>query len=134
MTARKEWEKRWRAVRAARRQGRPVDGRWYLANGYTVTIKAGEGVKQTRFGFRTYQQPRFVTAYAIASDPTPRPPRLPDGMGGKPLKRERWRAGVLFRGGSLWLGIHWSPYNKRACINLFPCVTVWVTKPGGNPP
>ena len=42
--------------------------------------------------------------------------------------------GTLFRWGSFWVGLHWSPWNKRLCINLLPCVTVWVVFPGGNEP
>lgn len=42
--------------------------------------------------------------------------------------------GVLFRWGSAWVGCHWSPKNKRACINLMPFVTIWITARGGNPP
>ncbi len=49
-------------------------------------------------------------------------------------QQKRWRCGLLFRPGSLWIGIHWSKKNKRWCINLIPCVTFWVTKPGGNTP
>lgn len=45
-----------------------------------------------------------------------------------------WAWGVLVRGGSCWVGCHWSPYNKRACINLIPFVTIWVTAPGGRIP
>ncbi|AGR48101.1 hypothetical protein SmphiM12_469 [Sinorhizobium phage phiM12] len=44
------------------------------------------------------------------------------------------KAGVLFRLGSLWIGAHWSPHNKRLCLNLIPCVTVWITLPGGITP
>lgn len=44
------------------------------------------------------------------------------------------KAGVLFRIASLWVGVHWSSYNKRLCINLVPCVTFWITLPGGNTP
>lgn len=39
--------------------------------------------------------------------------------------------GVLARSGSAWVGYHYSPYNRRVCINLVPCVTVWFTLPGG---
>lgn len=46
----------------------------------------------------------------------------------------RWRFGVLVRKESAWIGVHYSPYNKRWCINLVPFVTVWITKPGGNAP
>lgn len=45
-----------------------------------------------------------------------------------------WQCGVLARWGSFWVGWHWSPYNRRVCINLVPCVTVWVTLKGGNTP
>jgi hypothetical protein len=44
------------------------------------------------------------------------------------------RAGVLFRLASLWVGIHYSRYNRRFCINLVPCITVWITLRGGNTP
>ncbi len=49
-------------------------------------------------------------------------------------RRNKWRVGVVFRKGSLWIGVHYSPFNGRFCINLIPCLTVWVTKPGGNVP
>lgn len=42
--------------------------------------------------------------------------------------------GILFRLSSFWVGAHWSPYNRRWCINLIPCVTVWITRPGGYRP
>lgn len=42
--------------------------------------------------------------------------------------------GLLLRWQSLWMGVHYSPYNKRFCINLIPCVTVWVTLKGGTTP
>lgn len=44
------------------------------------------------------------------------------------------KAGILFRLGSFWIGAHWSPFNKRLCINLVPCVTLWVAPPGGVTP
>ena len=44
------------------------------------------------------------------------------------------RAGILIRPGSLWIGIHWSAYNRRACINLIPFVTIWITGRYGNAP
>lgn len=44
------------------------------------------------------------------------------------------KAGVLFRWESFWVGVHYSPYNKRFCINLVPFVTIWVTQPGGKTP
>lgn len=47
-------------------------------------------------------------------------------------KSNRW--GVLFRWHSWWIGLHWSPGNRRACINLIPLVTLWVTKQDGVAP
>lgn len=44
------------------------------------------------------------------------------------------RAGILFRIGSLWIGAHYSPHNRRWCINVLPCVTLWITLKGGNTP
>lgn len=44
----------------------------------------------------------------------------------------RW--GVKPRLGSLWLGAHWSALNKRLCINILPCVTLWLVWPGGRGP
>lgn len=46
--------------------------------------------------------------------------------------RTRW--GLLFRLSSLWIGVHYSPFNRRWCINLVPCVTLWIALPGGNTP
>jgi hypothetical protein len=43
-------------------------------------------------------------------------------------------AGILIRWYSLWIGVHYSPYNRRFCINLVPCVTLWVCLPGGVAP
>lgn len=50
------------------------------------------------------------------------------------LQTRTLRVGILCRYSSLWVGVHWSSYNKRLCINLFPCVTVWVVFPGGYLP
>jgi hypothetical protein len=44
------------------------------------------------------------------------------------------KAGVLFRIGSLWIGAHYSPYERRWCINFVPCLTLWVCLKGGRPP
>lgn len=44
------------------------------------------------------------------------------------------KAGILFRLSSFWIGCHYSSYYKRACINLVPCVTLWVTLPNGKVP
>lgn len=48
------------------------------------------------------------------------------------LQRAQW--GVLFRWSSLWVGAHWSPHNRRWCVNLLPCVTLWVALKGGKTP
>lgn len=53
-----------------------------------------------------------------------------EGRNGLP----RWRCGWLLNKHSLWMGVHYSTNNKRWCINLIPCVTFWITKPGGNTP
>jgi len=44
------------------------------------------------------------------------------------------KCGILFRKGSLWIGVHWSKGNRRLCINLIPCVTFWITLKYGNVP
>lgn len=44
------------------------------------------------------------------------------------------RVGILPRWGSFWVGAHWSPYYKRLCVNVIPCVTVWFTFDGGMTP
>lgn len=53
---------------------------------------------------------------------------------GEPAKADHWRAGVIFRLSSMWVGIHWSNTNRRACVNVLPCVTVFVTLAGGDLP
>ena len=49
-------------------------------------------------------------------------------------EKNNWQWGVLFRFESFWVGIHYSPYNKRVCINLIPCITLWITFPKGKIP
>lgn len=44
--------------------------------------------------------------------------------------RQDVRWGVLFRLESNWIGVHHSKYHGRTCINLLPCITIWV----GNKP
>lgn len=46
----------------------------------------------------------------------------------------RLTCGVLFSLQSFWLGVHYSSYDRRFCINLLPCVTLWVALPGGYAP
>lgn len=42
-------------------------------------------------------------------------------------------AGLLYNPGALWIGAHYSPANRRWCINLVPCFTVWYTNGGYEP-
>ena len=49
-------------------------------------------------------------------------------------RKRAWSAGLLWNPNALWLGAHYSPANRRHCINLVPCLTVWVRLPGGNEP
>lgn len=44
------------------------------------------------------------------------------------------RIGVTLRAGSMWVGAHWSDYNRRLCVNLIPFLTIWITLPGGTEP
>lgn len=44
------------------------------------------------------------------------------------------KVGALFNLGSFWIGAHWSSYNRRLCVNLIPCCTIWFTLKGGNVP
>lgn len=48
--------------------------------------------------------------------------------------RHYWRMGLLFRRASLWIGLHYSGEHKRFCINLLPCVTIWIVAPDGDAP
>jgi hypothetical protein len=40
----------------------------------------------------------------------------------------------LFQPNAWWIGVHYSKYNKRYCINLVPTVTLVIVKPGGRIP
>jgi hypothetical protein len=42
--------------------------------------------------------------------------------------------GWLVRFASFWVGVHYSSFDRRFCINLLPCVTFWITLPGGHLP
>ena len=48
--------------------------------------------------------------------------------------REPWAWGLLFNEHAWWVGVHYSAYTRRFCINLLPCITVWVALPGGKTP
>lgn len=42
--------------------------------------------------------------------------------------------GILFRPQSFWIGCHWSPKNKRFCLNILPFITFWLVSEGGIEP
>lgn len=42
--------------------------------------------------------------------------------------------GALFNPRALWVGAHYSNYNKRLCINLLPMLTIWIVFKGGVVP
>ena len=44
------------------------------------------------------------------------------------------KIGILFKPGSFWIGAHWSARNRRLCVNLVPCVTIWIVMKGGTLP
>lgn len=44
------------------------------------------------------------------------------------------KMGTFFRLKSFWIGFHYSDFNKRLCINLLPCWTIWITFKGGKEP
>ncbi|AHB12113.1 hypothetical protein Paz_16 [Xylella phage Paz] len=41
---------------------------------------------------------------------------------------------LLFNARRLWVGVHYSPANRRWCVNLLPGVTICITKAGGVEP
>lgn len=45
-----------------------------------------------------------------------------------------YRCGLLFRLASFWIGVHYSSFDRRFCINLLPFVTFWIALPGGHVP
>lgn len=51
-----------------------------------------------------------------------------------PPSRLRFGCGLLFQSGGLWIGAHYSSACRRWCINLLPCLTLWVALPGGQTP
>lgn len=44
------------------------------------------------------------------------------------------RVGLRLSVGAMWIGWHYARYHRRLCINLVPCVTVWIVWPGGTLP
>lgn len=49
-------------------------------------------------------------------------------------ERRAKKRGILIRKESFWIGLHYSIFNKRYCLNILPCVTIWWVKKGGNEP
>lgn len=43
---------------------------------------------------------------------------------------QKW--GVINRYKSFWVGLHYSDYNKRFCLNIIPGLTIWWVKSGGK--
>lgn len=44
------------------------------------------------------------------------------------------KAGIVFQAGAWWLGVHYSDYNRRYCINIIPCYTIWIALREGATP
>ena len=42
--------------------------------------------------------------------------------------------GFLVQKGGFWIGVHYSPFHRRFCINLLPFLTFWFCLEGGHPP
>jgi hypothetical protein len=42
--------------------------------------------------------------------------------------------GIILQKGALWIGVHYSPTEKRYCINLIPGVTIWIATAEGRGP
>jgi len=39
--------------------------------------------------------------------------------------------GGLIQPGGLWIGAHYSKTERRWCLNLLPCLTLYWVRPGG---
>ena len=44
------------------------------------------------------------------------------------------KIGIVLRLESFWVGCHYSAFNKRYCLNIIPCVTIWWISEGGKVP
>lgn len=44
------------------------------------------------------------------------------------------RVVLLVQPSTFWVGVHYSAWNQRWCINLVPCVTLCVVERGGRMP
>lgn len=49
-------------------------------------------------------------------------------------KRDGWACGLLYNEHALWIGVHYSAYNRRYCINVLPFLTFWYSRAGGKEP
>lgn len=43
-------------------------------------------------------------------------------------------SGVKFNKHALWIGMHYSDYNRRLCVTIIPGITFWIAWPGGRTP
>jgi len=50
------------------------------------------------------------------------------------LKVDELTFGTLVQKGGWWIGVHYSPNEKRYCLNLLPCLTIYWVMPGGYLP
>lgn len=48
--------------------------------------------------------------------------------------RRTWACGLLYNACALWVGVHYSPSNRRYCINVLPFFTFWYSAEGGCEP
>lgn len=44
------------------------------------------------------------------------------------------RVGAIFNTRHVWIGVHGSNHNRRFCVNVIPCVTLWACRVGGIEP
>ena len=44
------------------------------------------------------------------------------------------RYGFIFRLKSFWIGLHYSDFNDRYCLNILPCFTIWWLGRNGKKP
>ena len=42
--------------------------------------------------------------------------------------------GAIFQPTGAWIGVHYSRHNRRFCVNPLPCLTFYLTLPGGVNP
>jgi len=64
----------------------------------------------------------------------PDPPWTTASLAAEAKRVHKTTVGLLVRGGSCWIGFHYSTKQKRLCINFVPFVTIWVAFKGGFKP